>query len=314
MTTNRETHSGQDIFVSIEVTNATYSIHERPVLSYSDLMVHHMKQWYTRAIVPILALVFVLLAWRSIWQEVSGTGSIDRDMLWDVSKFGFLVCVLNLHVNGCYALETCAAKFPHSMWYTEFMLPGFFVIAGLLQQNKDIWDWKSVERTLRDNIINNYAYIAIVLAATASLPFAPKGHDVSLWFLTAIALYRLVLFPIVKGLTWSLGHLQGSVVSMVIVVGWYFLLDHIVGPQVEYLIMIREEFTVMPARKWHSVIRHSPFYVLGLVVNRNSMRQFLASPSAFACAFPCVFLSKAIVGLMLKKENVVGIVPWLIKD
>jgi hypothetical protein len=184
------------------------------------------------------------------------------------------------------------------------MIPGFFLISGLLQQGKDMFDRKSLTRTIRDNIINNYAYTAIVVAATG---LAPCEHlpELSLWFLTALALYRFLLFPIVKCFTQSFGRLPGGVVSVAMLLGLQFFLKHnvIEGPQDE----IMGKLLLVRFKKFEEIIILSPFYVLGLLVDRSSMRQVLANPYILACAIPCVFLSNAI-GLELTKL-VAGILP-----
>lgn len=222
---------------------------------------------------PVLAyasaLVFLGLAWWSICDEAccmlkDDKETMNRDVFWDIAKFALMVCVLSSHA------ETNAI--PYDL-YSDFFMPAFFIVAGLFQQGKGFIDNTVLVRVLRDNVLNNLLlqYLAIIILG--------ESQELrTLWFLWAMAFYRLLLAPCFHIMTCCLGHLLGCFVS-VVGVGFFLMGLGLGGLGYEdRFINLCSQMLLCNTWDVRQIFLNATFYLLGLAVERSFLRKVLGSP------------------------------------
>lgn len=154
--------------------------------------------------------VFAMAAFSSALHEaalsMAEADEDPRDCLWDIAKFGLLLMVLHAHIStGAWG-----------SWYEPLCMPGFFIISGLLQQYSAATPSVIVVRVMRDNVMSNMLFVLFFFT------IRQDTDDGSLWFLWAMAFYRISVLPFCRLWTHVLGPRVGGivVVALASVLSW----------------------------------------------------------------------------------------------
>jgi len=257
--------SSQDPFKLAHIISPDFAALMHEFGSNSGLVASWTKahmETFVAVMVCFMTSACVSIGLRHVRQTESAQ---DRDKLWDIAKLILMFCVIDLHTQSAFANAT----------YEFFLMPSFLMMSGLLQQKSrgGALEAAAVKRVFRDNILNN---LLIFLVATTGGML--DKEDCTLWFLWALALYRLLIFPVFSKVKEIAGHI-GVVVLLCAFAVSYRLTD--------------------PASlKWKSLANclllnsfigfkiplHAFFYVLGLSLDYDSFRQTISRA-------PCVALS-----------------------
>jgi hypothetical protein len=160
-------------------------------------------------------------------------------------------------------------------------------------------------RVLRDNLLNNCFYIIIVLAAGAR-SYA-KG-ELSLWFLWALALYRCLVFPLVKGLQSCLGNSLASVVS-IFGIGCLLsrgLVNTISTAPPSYskpIVDFMAPLLFLASEEVSHFQQYVVFYMLGLAMDKGRLREAMSSAISIFVALSFLIVGPAFKQSVLDQTN-----------
>lgn len=201
---------------------------------------------------------WVVLAWVSIvkrWVAIQAEEDKGRDRLWDIAKFLLITCVLDMHLGSVFN--------PH--WYTECLMPAFFLISGLLQQKSrgGVLDASALSRSLRDNVLNNLLFYGLLMACSQD------SEDGTLWFLWGLAFFRLCLFPLFHCVKERLG-LPGVIGYLVVMSVFYCLNkpEWQVWTYIDAALLLKSGLT-------YEAGTFAFYYVLGLSLSYQHVRDLL---------------------------------------
>eukprot|EP00930_Biecheleria_cincta_P083683 TRINITY_DN73211_c0_g1_i1.p1 TRINITY_DN73211_c0_g1~~TRINITY_DN73211_c0_g1_i1.p1 ORF type:complete len:467 (+),score=36.26 TRINITY_DN73211_c0_g1_i1:62-1462(+) len=184
-----------------------------------------------------------------------------RDTLWDIVKFGLLVLVTDWHFAKTGIFHESSGLGARS-WYAGFFMPGFFIVSGLFHSGT-AYSYNSIKRLIRDNVLN-----AIILTL-----FFP----VTLWFLPALAVYRLTLTPMLQWLQAFMGD-RMACVSLLLLTGLAYWRGS--------LVLQNTLFKAIGCEPNHSnhYLPYAVFYVLGLTIDRDYLRSCLLRKAVLVLA------------------------------
>eukprot|EP00930_Biecheleria_cincta_P074087 TRINITY_DN61310_c0_g1_i1.p1 TRINITY_DN61310_c0_g1~~TRINITY_DN61310_c0_g1_i1.p1 ORF type:complete len:455 (+),score=63.64 TRINITY_DN61310_c0_g1_i1:72-1436(+) len=207
----------------------------------------------------------------------------DRDKLWDIAKLILMFCVIDLHTQSCFANAT----------YEFFLMPGFLMMSGFLQQKSrgGVLDAQAVKRVFRDNILNN---LLIFLVATAGGML--DKEDGTLWFLWALAIYRLFIFPLFSKVKEVSGPIGVVALVFAFAVSYRYTDPHSI--KWAYL----ANCLLLNTNIGFKIPWHAFYYVLGLSLDYTSVRQTISRA-------PCVALS--LVFMFVHRFYLVNFSSWV---
>mmetsp|Transcript_62481 Transcript_62481/g.118103 ORF Transcript_62481/g.118103 Transcript_62481/m.118103 type:complete len:497 (+) Transcript_62481:101-1591(+) len=182
-----------------------------------------------------------------------------RDPLWDCAKFFLLLMVYTTHMYGKMHF--------YNLWY----MACFFMISGLFVDHSDsLFTQKDAIRVLSDTVLNQLFFRSMCVAFLHRAPAADF-----LWFLTALAAYRLCLLPTFKVLRRGLVALGvgnrlgafGSCAALVV------LIIHLHAFDMKSI--------SHPNPPGYLALHHGAAYVMSLLIDREAFRLFLSTWTAF---------------------------------
>lgn len=195
-----------------------------------------------------------------------------RDVFWDVAKFILIVFVLDTHLSN---------DMLYLPWFMDLMMPGFMMISGFLQQKSraGVLDKTVLTRVIRDNVMNNVLFYLVLLA------FGQKSEDGCLWYLWALAVYRICLFPIYHAVKENLGH-PGVAAFLLAIATLYCNLA--TDWPVDWTAL--GQFMLLgPGMCWE-IPRHAFYYFLGLSIDYKVAREAFSSTGVSVLSFAFILV------------------------
>eukprot|EP00747_Dinoflagellata_sp_TGD_P182300 gnl/TRDRNA2_/TRDRNA2_36501_c0_seq1.p1 gnl/TRDRNA2_/TRDRNA2_36501_c0~~gnl/TRDRNA2_/TRDRNA2_36501_c0_seq1.p1 ORF type:complete len:533 (+),score=40.57 gnl/TRDRNA2_/TRDRNA2_36501_c0_seq1:88-1686(+) len=209
----------------------------------------------------VVLVIFVFVASLTIIQELVKAPKTDsrRKATWDIAKFILSCMVIGGHV--------CP---PARLYWESWCLPCFFILSGICGQSEDdvILSANVLLRLLRDNVLNNIIFIIMV---TINPYHDPEGGQ-GLWYLWALATYRLTIRPCWKALTGMMGYGPASSALLMGTVVLPWVVGHFFGPYRQYA----GNFVL------DATLCHGMFYALGLMLHSETIHHVVHSGPAFA--------------------------------
>lgn len=246
--------------------------------------VEHKGSHLKCGIAVVLVFFYALFAFRSIViaSNTDTNDDVPREKIWDIAKFILMAMVVKHHgAKDYYSTD----------WYHPWFMPAFVMVSGITTQaTKDTLSVRVFRNVARDLVINNFIFVA--LKAIVHVKAKP-----SLWFLWAIAVYRLSILPVSRLLSSLSGHVVGNTFTVAGAVIIPFMCARIllIMPQslVSEVQFRVESIAFVNDAAMVSIAAMGMFYALGLAIPRQVLKDFLHTYIAFVggVAVMLVFVS-----------------------
>lgn len=214
------------------------------------------------AFFALLSIAYEVWAAR---KEIAGMEEgPSRDSFWDMSKFVLIVMVFDLHL--CFAFPS---QIMAPFWDSFFMC-AFFLVCGIFtRMSTDVFSWKILSRVLRDCILPQ-----LLLRKLSSFVISDTQIPcLGLWFLTALAVYRICLVPVCTLAVRVFGHWQAAVVCVsAVTLGSMKMFTG--GFLVDYYYQVYEA---------KMLLFQSIFFTAGIFLDSTTLRVFLTRPLVIGC-------------------------------
>eukprot|EP00930_Biecheleria_cincta_P084429 TRINITY_DN73902_c0_g1_i1.p1 TRINITY_DN73902_c0_g1~~TRINITY_DN73902_c0_g1_i1.p1 ORF type:complete len:465 (-),score=54.96 TRINITY_DN73902_c0_g1_i1:36-1430(-) len=212
---------------------------------------------------------WMLLALMSARPQNTRNDDQGRDMFWDVAKFILIVFVLDTHLSN---------DMLYLPWFMDVMMPGFMMISGFLQQKSraGVLDKTVVKRVIRDNVMNNVLFYLVLLA------FGQESEDGCLWYLWALAVYRICLFPVFHAVKEHFG--QPGVAAFLLAIAVFYC--NLTSDWPVDWTELGKIMLLGPGMCWE-IPRFAFYYFLGLSIDYKAAREAFSNTtvSVLSCAF-----------------------------